>query len=327
MKQGQFEHLYGDTWKRFDGLLTELEGSRFRKGRDHIEDSEHYGQMYRRICHFHAIAKERNYSSFLVDHLSDLVVRGHQHFYQRRTHFSADFLRFFVMEFPRLVRQEQKYFWWATAIFYLPALLIMIAVVFQPDLIYTVMDPSQVANMEEMYDPENKILGSARDAETNWHMFGYYINNNIGVSFRTFASGLLWGIGSLFFLIYNGVVLGAVSAHMANINFEDTFFTFVVGHGSFELTAIVISGAAGIKLGFSLLFPGQLSRKESLVSAAHIAIKLVYGVIMMLVAAAFVEAFWSSNNIFMPWQKYLVGAALWSVVAAYLILGGRRIGS
>ncbi len=327
MKQGQFEHLYGDTWKRFDGILTALEGGRFRKGRDEIEDSEQYGQLYRRICHFHAIAKERNYSSFLVDHLSDLVVRGHQHFYQRRTHFAADFLRFFVVEFPRLVRQEQKYFWWATAMFYLPALLITIAVVFQPDLIYTVMDPSQVANMEEMYDPENKILGSARDAETNWHMFGYYINNNIGVSFRTFASGLLWGIGSLFFLIYNGVILGAVSAHMANINFEDTFFTFVVGHGSFELTAIVISGAAGIKLGFSLLFPGQLSRKESLVGAAHIAIKLVYGVIMMLVAAAFVEAFWSSNNIFMPWQKYLVGAALWIVVAAYLILGGRRIGS
>lgn len=324
MKQGQFEQLYETTWQKFNALLLALEE---KKSKDEIADAECFAQLYRRICHFHAIAMRRNYSSFLVDQLSDLVVRGHQHLYQRRSSFSHDFIRFFVLDFPRLLRAEQKYFWWATAIFYLPALLIAVAVWFQPELIYTVMNPDQAENMEQMYDPANKILGSARDAETNWHMFGYYISNNIGVSFRTFASGLLWGVGSIFFLFYNGIVLGAVSAHMLNMQQHEPFFTFVVGHGSFELTAIIISGAAGLKLGLSLLFPGGLSRKDALLKAAHVAIKLIYGVIVMLLIAAFIEAFWSSNNIFYAWQKYFVGAVLWALVVAYLVLGGRRFGS
>ncbi len=324
MKQGQFEQRYRETWTRFEDLLGQLESNSawFR-----LKNAEEYGQLYRRICHFHSIAQERNYSSFLVDHLGDMVVRGHQYLYRRHNHFLNKFIQFFVADFPRLVRQEQRWFWFATAVFYLPTLLIALAVLIKPELVYTVMDSAQVSNMEEMYNPENRTLGSAREAETNWHMFGFYIYNNIGVSFRTFASGILWGIGSLFFLIYNGLLFGAVSAHMINVEYVTTFFTFVVAHGSFELTAIVISGAAGFKLGWSLLFPGNLSRKESLLNAAEIAIKLVYGVIGMLFVAAFIEAFWSSNNAFYPWQKYMVGGVLWFVVIVYLTLGGRKFGS
>lgn len=324
MKQGQFEQKYRETWERFDALLGELEAnSRWYR----LAHAEEFGQLYRRICHFHAIAQERNYSSFLVDYLGDMVVRGHQHLYRRRNYFWHKFILFFVADFPRLVRREQRYFWVATAVFYLPGVLIALAVGIKPELVYTVLEASQVSNMENMYNPENRVLGSARDAETNWHMFGFYINNNISVAFRTFASGILWGLGSLFFLIYNGILFGAVSAHMINIEYVTTFFTFVVAHGSFELTAIVLSGAAGLKLGWSLLFPGNLSRREALLHAAGIAIKLIYGVIAMLLIAAFIEAFWSSNNAFYPWQKYLVGAFLWCVVAAYLIFGGRRFGS
>ncbi|WP_331351678.1 stage II sporulation protein M, partial [Cellvibrio sp. UBA7671] len=83
----------------------------------------------------------------------------------------------------------------------------------------------------------------ARESSTNIEMFGFYISNNIGVSFRTFASGILFGVGSIFFLVYNGLLMGAVSGHLTNAGFTETFFTFVVGHGSFELTAICISGA------------------------------------------------------------------------------------
>src|SRR5690606_3247994 len=102
-----------------------------------------------------------------------------------------------------------------------------------------------------------------------------------------------------------------------------TFFTFVIGHGSFELTAIVIAGAAGLKLGYNLLNPGNRSRLDALKQAGKVAIRLIYGVIIMLVIAAFIEAFWSSNNILLPWQKYLAGTALWLVVIAYLTLSGR----
>jgi uncharacterized membrane protein SpoIIM required for sporulation len=201
---------------------------------------------------------------------------------------------------------------------------LFLAVLWQPDLVYTIMAPEQVDNFEEMYNPANRTLGSARESDTNWQMFGFYISNNIGVSFRTFASGLLYGVGSIFFLVFNGLLFGAVAGHLTNAEYTETFFTFVVGHGSFELTAIVISGAAGLKLGYHLLNPGNRTRLEALKQAGRIAIRLVYGVIIMLVIAAFIEAFWSSNNILVPWQKYLVGAALWVVVIAYLCLSGRQ---
>ena len=154
-------------------------------------------------------------------------------------------------------------------------------------------------------------------------MFGFYIQNNISVSFRTFASGLVFGIGSAFFLIFNGALIGAVAAHLTSVGFYVTFSTFVIGHGSFELTAIVLSGAAGLKLGHALLAPGQFTRTQALKNAAAIAIRMIYGVIIMLLIAAFIEAFWSSNNSFPAVTKYAVGGCLWFLVICYFLFSGR----
>ncbi|MGH8552673.1 MAG: stage II sporulation protein M, partial [Methylococcales bacterium] len=95
-------------------------------------------------------------------------------------------------------------------------------------------------------------------------------------------------------------------------------------HGSFELTAIVISGMAGLNLGAALLRPGQLSRMASLKKASNSSMKMVYGVILMLVIAAFIEAFWSSKRAIDPIAKFQVGAALWAFVAVYFLFAGRR---
>lgn len=322
MKQAQFEQLYGNVWREFEAIIDKLEE---KVPNDAIEGLDHFGRYYRKVCHFHALAKQRHYSSLLVDYLSELIVRGHSQLYRRKYAYLSAIIKFVVHDFPVLVRKEWKLVGIAHAVLYVPALLLFLAIVIQPELVYTVMSPSQVANFEDMYNPANKVVGSAREAKTNWYMFGFYINNNISVSFRTFASGIVFCVGSLFFLGFNGLLFGAASAHMVNLEYNDTFFTFVIAHGSFELTAIAISGAAGLKLGWSLLSAGNLSRLESLKRASVDAIKLMYGVILMLLIAAFIEAFWSSNNMFEPWQKYTVGSALWAVVIAYLCFSGRRL--
>ena len=320
MKQGQFEQLYQPLWQLLEAQIIELE-----KNDGHLKGNElaSFASRYRRLCHFHALAKDRHYSSHLVDKLGDLVVRGHQQLYRRKQPFFQQLISFIVAGFPRLVRAQQAYVWWATALLYVPGLLIYLAILWQPDLVYTITSPEQVSNFEEMYDPQNRTIGAARESDTNVQMFGFYIKNNIGVSFQTFASGILFGVGTIFFLVYNGLVMGAVAGHLTNAQFTETFFTFVVGHGSFELTAICISGAAGLQLGYALLAPGNYSRIEALKRASKVAIQLVYGVIIMLVIAAFIEAFWSSNNILMPWQKYLVGGFLWMLVIGYLVFSGR----
>jgi uncharacterized membrane protein SpoIIM required for sporulation len=155
-------------------------------------------------------------------------------------------------------------------------------------------------------------------------MFGYYVMHNIGIAFQTFAAGLLFGLGSVFFLIFNGLVIGAVSGHLTEIGYGQTFWSFVIGHGAFELTAIALAGAAGLQLGWALIAPGHLTRGESLRLAAHKSVQMLCGVMVFLVIAAFIEAYWSSTTGISPWVKYAIGAALWLAVAAYLGLAGRN---
>jgi uncharacterized membrane protein SpoIIM required for sporulation len=321
MKQGQFEYLYQEQWLRAEALILMLEDP--KQKRVSSPELAEFARLYRRLCHYHALARERHYSSYLVDKLGDLVIRGHQQLYRRKQPLVHVFLKFIAADFPRLVRSEQAYVWVATALLYLPGLFLFLATLWQPDLVYTMMSPEQVSEFESMYAPGNRVLGEARDSETNWQMFGFYISNNIGVAFRTFATGLIWGLGSIFFLVFNSLIFGAVAGHLVNVGYSQTFFTFVVGHGSFELTAIALAGAAGLKLGYHLLQPGNQTRLEALKHAGKVAIRLVYGVIVMLVIAAFIEAFWSSSNLLPPAVKYSVGGLLWAVVILYFTLGGR----
>jgi uncharacterized membrane protein SpoIIM required for sporulation len=154
-------------------------------------------------------------------------------------------------------------------------------------------------------------------------MFGYYIMHNIGIAFQTFASGLLFGLGSAFFLFFNGLMVGAVAGHLTHIGYGQTFWSFVVGHGAFELSAIALAGAAGLQLGWALIAPGRLPRSEALRLAARKSVLLICGVMLFLLIAAFIEAYWSSTVGVAPTTKYLVGAALWLLVAVYLLFAGR----
>jgi uncharacterized membrane protein SpoIIM required for sporulation len=194
-----------------------------------------------------------------------------------------------------------------------------------PDLIYSIVSPQQVAEMHSMYDPDASRLGRAADraSSEDWMMFGYYVMHNTGIAFQTFAAGLLFGLGSVFFLIFNGLIIGAVSGHLTEIGYGQTFWSFVIGHGAFELSAIALAGASGLQLGWALIAPGQLTRSESLRLAARKSVQMLCGVMLFLLIAAFIEAYWSSSSTLAPWIKYLTGAGLWLLMGAYLALAGR----
>jgi uncharacterized membrane protein SpoIIM required for sporulation len=162
-----------------------------------------------------------------------------------------------------------------------------------------------------------------RDGDSNVLMFAFYIWNNVRIGFQTFAGGLGAGVGSIWFLGANGVIIGAVAGYLTQIGFTHTFWSFVAGHSSLELSAIVLSGAAGLKLGMAVISPGNLSRRAALVEAARPAVRIMYGAALMFVAAAFVEAFWSPLTLFPFAVKIGAGLAGWAILLVYLILGGR----
>ena len=206
----------------------------------------------------------------------------------------------------------------------LPLLLFGLACYYNDELILSLMDANQVRSFEGMYDPTLDKLGRERQSDTDLAMFGFYIYNNIGISFRCFALGLFAGIGSLFMMVYNGLAIGGVAGHLTGIGFAKPFYGFVAGHGAFELTAIVFSGAAGLKLGYALINPKSLGRISALRLAASDAIKIMYGSTLMLLIAAFIEAFWSSTQSLPFALKIGVGLTLWLLVIGYCCLAGRE---
>jgi len=320
MKQSLFESRHQLEWQCFSAQLEQLERGQARPG-----DCASFPQDYRRLCLHLALAEERGYSSFLIDPLQQLALRGHQQLYRQRSPLGANVLAFILAGFPRLVREQWRFVLVAALLFFGSLIGIGLLVYLFPQLIYSVVSPQQVSNLQSMFDPDASRLGQVveRASSDDWVMFGYYIMNNIGIAFQTFASGLLFGLGSVFFLLFNGLLIGAIAGHLTQIGYGATFWSFVIGHGAFELTAIALAGAAGLKLGWALIAPGRLPRVEALLQAARISVQLICGVMLFLLIAAFIEAYWSSLTWATPQTKYLVGIALWLLVAAYLGLAGR----
>ncbi len=323
MNQSQFEQAYQDQWDEYGQMLELLESEKKECSLENVA-LHSFPASYRRLCNHYGLAKSRHYSPALVDRLHDLVLKGHRQLYSRETTLLWQGIRFVTRDFPQTVRATSSMFCLAFLLFFGPAIGIGIATFHDPVLIYSIMDERQVSVMESMYDPKNRKIGRSakRDGETDFAMFGYYIMNNISIGFRTFTGGLFFGTGAVFFLVYNGLLIGGVAGHLSHPPFVTQFWPFVSGHGAFELIAIVICGSAGLLFGKSLIMPGSLSRRDSLRTHAPIALRLVMGAAFMLLCAAFIEAFWSPLGI-EPTIKYWVAGANWLVVILYLSFCGR----
>lgn len=325
MKQRAFEERHGARWEAFEALLADLEAGGARRDPERRAALDGLPRRYREICRDLAVARERRYGPRLVDRLNRLALDGHRVLYAGDPSIAASIARFFARGFPRAVRRDARAIAAATALFLGPALVVAALIDARPELVYSVLDAGDVRNFEAMYDPSAEHVGSERAASSDVGMFGFYVFNNIGIAFRAYAGGLLLGLGSAFVLFFNGLLLGAVAAHIGRLGFEETFYAFVIGHGAFELTAIVLSGAAGLRLGWSVVAPGPRTRGASLRRAATETVTLAWGVFAMLLVAAVVEAFWSSKGSLAPELKLVVGAFAWAAVFAYFAFVGRDV--
>ena len=330
MRQEQFIARHQHEWEAFETWLQTHGRKRPANAPDHAADAarladEDVPARYRRLCQQLALARKRGYSPLVTARLQQLMQQGHTELYRPprpRWRRAAEFL---FADFPQLVRSQAGYMAAATALFVVPLVTIFVLLQYRPELIHGLMDPMQVAQMERMYDPAAAAHKLGRDSGDDWQMFGHYIMNNISIGLRTFASGLLAGLGTVLVLLFNGITIGAVAGHLHQIGYGVTFWRFVAGHAPFELTAIVIAGGAGLQLGLKLLAPGRRRRIDALVEGGVIGARLCLGVAFMLLIAAFIEAFWSSIGSLPAAVKYSVSAALWTLVLVWLWHGGRGI--
>jgi len=316
MNKARFLHERRPAWNRFENLLAKAEG--YRAGRLTGQDVSELSELFRAVCYDLATVRSRDWGSELDRYLNDLVVRGHGAFYRSPPRRAGEAVRFFAETFPRLLRRNAGYFLASLTLFAVPFAVSWVAVWNDPGTAARVLPRATLDQFEKMYSDDGTEEGPGMEAAAA----GFYVSHNTSIAFRCFALGIFAGVGTAYVLVHNGILLGTVSGYVLAMGHGERFGSFVVSHGSFELTAIVIAGAAGLVLGHAVVAPGELPRSQAVLERGLVAVQLALGAGGMLAVAALIEGFWSPSTV-PPLVKYVVGGALWLTVAFYLAASGR----
>lgn len=302
------------SWNELDFLLlrARLDGN----------DLSRLSVLYRSVCSDLMAARAAGFGTDLLGHLDALAARAHAALYGHGRRRWRTGLGLLLSDFPRRLRDSAPFMLVAAVLFFMPFALGLGSTLVSPRFAETVLPASQLEGMAEMYA---NSVSEGRETGTNAAMAGFYVMNNVGIAFQCFATGIFYGIGSVFFLVYNGLVIGTVVGHVTAVGHGQNIFAFICGHAAYELGAIVISGAAGLRLGYALIATGNLTRLGSLRVAALGTVPLIVGAAAMLLIAAAVEAFWSPSSV--PYAvKYAFGAASVVVVGSFWVFAARGLG-
>lgn len=299
-------------WDRLETLLL--------VGPDNGQEWLELSGLYRGVCADLAAARSGRLPQDVVGYLDGLAGRAHNRLYAVRSEWwdPRALVPYLFRDFPRTLRQNGWFFFLATALFYLPFVLGWTAGALQSDFATAVLPEEALAGIEASYRER-----ALRTGGQNAQMAGYYVFNNVGIAFRTFATGALAGLGSVFFLVYNGLVIGTVFGHLQATGNLGNLLEFTSGHSAWELTGIVVSGAAGLKLGWSLVVTNGLTRSASMRRAGPEVLRLVAGAAALILIAAAIEGFWSATEVPRV-LKFAFGALQVPIVAAWLGWGGRQ---
>ena len=321
MNRDRFIRQRRSDWQQLEsvvGRLRDLRGAKWSG-----EDIEALARLYRSVCCDLSLVQSREWGRRLEMYLNDLVAQGHSCLYRSRPGSIRSLVDFILRGFPALLRVHWRFFTVSLALFYIPFLVAMVVATIDPVLAERLVGQQQLSQAAESYESEFYGRVDREYIDQRSVMTGFYISNNVGIAFRTFALGILAGIGTVCSLLFNGVVIGAVAGYLINTGLSGNFFSFAISHGSFELTAIVVAGAAGMLMGWGIVHPGERTRIASLRHHGGEAIRLAFGAGVMLLIAAGIEA-WFSPLPIPHIIKYLVGTMLWLTVIAWLTLGGRE---
>lgn len=308
-------------WEEFGALTARAT----RGGLDALSADElpDYAARYREVAADLARARTYGADPVVRVRLERLVAAGHNLLYRddRKTLRRVGAL--VAIEIPATVVASWRTVLVAMLAFSLPALGGYATIRERPALAEEVLPAVLLSRAEDGRRAIAEGRGYASTAASERGAVAtYIITNNLGVAFACFAGGVVLGVGSLVSLAFNGLAIGAASAHFQNSGLLGYLWTFVAGHGVLELFAIWCAGGAGFLLGMAVLRPGPYSRRDALVVNGRIAMRLVGAAVVLLLVAGTIEGFFSTSGAPTP-VKVAVSAASALLLAAYLANGWR----
>lgn len=320
MTRERFIRRRRQEWKELEGLLRKLNGTSMRKWTGH--QVAQLSRLYRSVCYDLSLVQSREWGSHLERYLNDLVAQGHTCLYRSPPRSMKDLADFLISGFPSLVRKRIAFFYLSLALFAIPFFGSAIYVVWKPAAVDRILSPGATEQLTESYSRPLYDQVSERQASERSRMAGFYIRNNTGIALRAVAGGILMGTGTILILISNGIQIGAGTGFVISKGYSANYFEFTASHAPFELTAIVISGAAGLLLGWGIIHPGNQSRRESLITHGRDAVRLAGGMAFMMFIAALIEGYFSPLPIPIGFKLTAAGF-FWLLVIFYLTQGGR----
>jgi len=312
----------GERWSAFQTMAERVT----RGGLDALTASElpDFAARYREVAADLARARTYGADSTTLAQLERLVAAGHNALYRSPGTTWRGIWDFVLRQCPAAVVEARRYVLLAGTVFLVSAVAGFALLRQKPSLAPELL-PDVVLERAE--------AGTARSATGQGYVVSEggsrpvvassIITNNIGVAFSCFAGGVFLGVGALVALAFNGLFIGAVSAHFANAGLLGYLWTFVIGHSVLELFAIWVSGAAGFLLGRALIAPGPLRRSDALVLAGRRAVRMVGAAIVMLVVAGSIEGFVSAGE-YPLGLRFAVSAASVVLLGLYLLNGWKR---
>ena len=301
------------VWDRLAQLTV-----RARRGPGRLEPAEleELVQLYQRVATHLSYARTHYGDPALTAKLSGLVARSGAIVYGSRPRTLRAVGRFFAATFPAAVWHIRWFVLVATLVSLLPAAAFGIWLASSPAAVEAAA-PAAVREAYVNHDFE-AYYSSAPASEFAASVFA----NNVQVAFVAFALGILLCVGTLYILVGNGANLGVALGLFAAVGQQSKFWGLVLPHGMLELTSVFVAGAAGLRLGWTLIDPGDRARMTALAEEGRRTVVIVIGLVLTFAVAGSIEGFVTGR----PWPTLLrvgIGIVVEAAFLAYLFVLGR----
>jgi uncharacterized membrane protein SpoIIM required for sporulation len=296
-------------WERLETLLGQADSTGLKQlSRAELQE---LALLYRQVAADLSVLRQDATAKTYSAHVNQLLARAHHIIYSRRKTSVLSLVRFMRDEYPVIFQRNIGYVIASLLISVSCGVLGTIVTNTRPEFMRHFVGPEMIATMERHEMWTHSIVGIAPQATSA------IMTNNLTVSFVTFAGGITFGMLTLFSLFNNGMLLGVIGAACHHYGMSLALWSFVAAHGSLELPSILIAGAAGLRLGHAMLFPGGYRWKDSIAAGGIEATRLVSGIIPLLVIAGCLEGFFSPSAA-PVWLKFTVGGLLFSLLNLWL---------
>lgn len=301
-------------WAKLEALLNQSsKGGLKSLSRSDLQE---LSLLYRQTAADLAGIREDRGSVHYARYVNQLLVRAHNTIYSGHRASPKAVVSFFMKTYPAAFRRHLRHVALATAIFAIAGLVGAVITYQNPDFKVKLLGPQMVETIDRHQMWTHSIVGIKPVASSA------IMTNNMSVGFTTFALGITAGLGTIYMMAFNGLLIGVIGVACYFSGMSLQLWSFVAPHGVLELPAIFIAGGAGLRIAQGLLFPGTLPRRDSLSRAGSEAVQLLLGTIPILIIAGTIEAFVSPTGLAIP-LKFSMAAALFVLLNVYLFGVGR----